>query len=143
MSALTEGRVIGAVARVVEVAPNPVLTGLAEAAEHREAFSPAVMRPVDGAQMQMEEICALLRAVKDGALTEAQATQRLSRSLPCYVHSRERRGARGGNRRTRSPRSFPICFSELTYHSKGDILRPAFEWLHVEPSPSGQFPMLF
>jgi hypothetical protein len=53
---------------------------LIEAAEHLEAFSHYFLRHVYVAQVQMDELFALLSAVKDGEITEAQAIQRLSRS---------------------------------------------------------------
>jgi IS1 family transposase len=80
MAALAEGLGIRAVARVFEVDPNTVLGWLIEAAEHLEAFSRYFLHDVDVEQVQMDELFALLSAVKDGALTEAEAIQRLSRS---------------------------------------------------------------
>lgn len=80
IAALAEGLGIRAVARVFEVGPNTVLGWLIEAAEHLEAFSHYFLRNVDVAQVQMDELFALLSAVKDGEITEAQAIQRLSRS---------------------------------------------------------------
>jgi hypothetical protein len=80
MAALAEGLGIRAVARVFEVDPNTVLHWLVEAAEHLEAFSRSVLRDVDVEQVQMDELFALLSAVKDGAVTEAEAIMRLSRS---------------------------------------------------------------
>jgi IS1 family transposase len=56
------------------------LSWLIEAAEHLEAFSHYFLRNIDAAQVQMDELFARLSAVKDGEITEAQATQRLSRS---------------------------------------------------------------
>jgi hypothetical protein len=80
MAALAEGLGIRAVARVFEIDPNTVLGWLIEAAELLEAFSHDFLRYVDVAQVQMDELFALLSAVKDGEITEAQAIQHLSRS---------------------------------------------------------------
>jgi IS1 family transposase len=80
MAALAEGLGIRAVARIFEVDPSTVLGWLLEAAEHLEAFSHYFLRNIDAAQVQMDELFARLSAVKDGEITEAQATQRLSRS---------------------------------------------------------------
>lgn len=80
MAALAEGLGIRAVARVFEAAPNTVLGWLVEAAEHLEAFSRYFLHDVDVEQGQMDELFALLSAVKDGEVTEAKAIQRLSRS---------------------------------------------------------------
>jgi transposase-like protein len=68
------------VARVFEVDPNTVLTWLVEAAQHLEAFSRDFLHDVDVEQVQMDELFALLSAVKDGEVTEDEAIRRLSRS---------------------------------------------------------------
>jgi IS1 family transposase/transposase-like protein len=80
MAALAEGLGIRAVARVFEIDPNTVLTWLVEAAEHLEAFSRYFLHDVDVEQVQMDELFALLSAVKDGEVTEDEAIKRLSRS---------------------------------------------------------------
>jgi hypothetical protein len=80
IAALAEGLGIRAVARVFESDPNAVLGWLVEAAEHLEAFSRYFLHDVDVEQVQMDELFALLSAVKDGEVTEAAAITRLSRS---------------------------------------------------------------
>ena len=80
IAALAEGLGIRAVARVFEVDPNTVLTWLVEAAEHLESFSRDFLHDVDVEQVQMDELFALLSAVKDGEVTEDEAIKRLSRS---------------------------------------------------------------
>ena len=75
-----KGLGIRAVARVFEVDPNTVLAWLVEVAEHLQAFSRHVLHHVHVTQVQLDELYALLRAVKDGAVSEAEALQRLSRS---------------------------------------------------------------
>jgi IS1 family transposase len=80
MAALAEGLGIRAVARVFEVAPNTVLGWLVEAAEHLEACSNYFVRDLHVEQVQMDELFALLSAVKDNEVTEAEALTRLSRS---------------------------------------------------------------
>jgi transposase-like protein len=80
IAALAEGLGIRAVARVFETDPNTVLAWLVEAADHLETFSRHFLRDVDVEQVQMDELFALLSAVKDGEVTEAQALKRLSRS---------------------------------------------------------------
>jgi hypothetical protein len=80
ITALTEGLGIRAVARVFETDPNPVLRGLVEAAEHLEAFSRYHLRALHAEQVQRDERFALLSAVKEGEVSEAEAIQRLSRS---------------------------------------------------------------
>jgi IS1 family transposase/transposase-like protein len=80
IAALAEGLGIRAVARVFEVDPNTLLTWLVEAAEHLEAFSRYHLRDLYVEQVQMDELFALLSAVKEGEVTEAEAIKRLSRS---------------------------------------------------------------
>ena len=80
ISALAEGLGIRAVARVFETDPNTVLCWLVEAADHLEAFSHYFLHDLDVEQVQMDELFALLSAVKDGQVSEQQAIQRLSRS---------------------------------------------------------------
>jgi transposase-like protein len=80
ITALAEGLGIRAVARVFEVDPNTVLGWLVEAAEHLEAFSRYHVHDLHVDQVQMDELFALLSAVKEGEVTEAEAIKRLSRS---------------------------------------------------------------
>jgi hypothetical protein len=67
-------------ARVFEVDPNTVLQWLVEAAEQLRAFSRYVLHDVRVRQVQLDELFALLSAVKDGAVSEAEAIERLERS---------------------------------------------------------------
>jgi IS1 family transposase len=80
VGALAEGLGIRAVARVFEVDPNTVLAWLVEVAEHAAAFSQYVLHDVQVTQVQLDELFALLSAVKAGEVSEAEALQRLSRS---------------------------------------------------------------
>jgi IS1 family transposase/transposase-like protein len=80
IAALAEGLGIRAVARVFAVDPNTVLGWLVEAAEHLEVFSRSHWRDRHAEQVQMDALCALLSAVKDGDVTEAEAIKRLPRS---------------------------------------------------------------
>src|SRR4030095_10412733 len=80
VGAVVEGLGIRAVARVFEVDPNTVLQWLVEAAEQLQAFSQDFLHDVRVTQVQLDELFALLRAVKDGAVSEAEALTRLSRS---------------------------------------------------------------
>src|SRR5712664_3556904 len=80
VGALAEGLGIRAVARVFEVDPNTVLQWLVEAADHLTAFSQYFLHDVRVTQVQLDELYALLRAVKDGEVSEAEALTRLSRS---------------------------------------------------------------
>jgi IS1 family transposase len=80
VGALAEGLGIRAVARVFEVDPNTVLQWLVEAADHLTAFSQYFLHNVRVTQVQLDELYALLRAVKAGEVSEAEALTRLSRS---------------------------------------------------------------
>jgi len=80
VGALAEGLGIRAVARVFEVDPNTVLHWLVAAADHLEAFSPYFLHDVRVTQVQLDELFALLSAVKAGQVSEAEAIERLSRS---------------------------------------------------------------
>jgi IS1 family transposase len=80
VGALAEGLGIRAVARVFEVDPNTVLAWLVEVAEHAAAFSQYVLHDVRVTQVQLDELFALLSAVKTGEVSEAEAITRLSRA---------------------------------------------------------------
>jgi IS1 family transposase len=84
VGALAEGLGIRAVARVFEVDPNTVLQWLVEAADHLQTFSQYFLQDVHVTQVQLDELFALLSAVKAGAVSEADAIKRLSRS-PYWV----------------------------------------------------------
>jgi IS1 family transposase len=77
---LAEGLGIRGTARVFEVDPNTVLQWLVEAAEQLRAFSHYFLHDLHVSQVQMDELYALLSAVKAGEVSEADAIQRLSRS---------------------------------------------------------------
>jgi len=80
VGALAEGLGIRAVVRVFEVDPNTVLAWLVEVAEHAAAFSQYFLHDVRVTQVQLDELFALLSAVKTGEISDAAAIQRLSRS---------------------------------------------------------------
>src|SRR5262249_10602114 len=80
LACLAEGLGIRASARVFEVDVNTVLHWLIEAAEHLRAFSTSFLCDLHVTQLQLDELYAVLSAVKDGEITEAKAIKRLSRS---------------------------------------------------------------
>src|SRR4029077_19466833 len=80
VGALAEGLGIRAVARVFEVDPTTVLAWLVEVAEHAAAFAQYFLHDVHVTQVQLDELFALLSAVKTGEVSEAEAITRLSRS---------------------------------------------------------------
>jgi hypothetical protein len=80
IACLAEGVGIRGTARVFEVDPNTVLHWLVEAAEHLQVFSQHFLHNVSVRQVQLDELFALLSAVKDGAVSEADAIERLERS---------------------------------------------------------------
>jgi IS1 family transposase len=65
---------------VFEVDANTVLQWLVEAAEQRRAFSQHFLQDVRVRQVQLDELFALLSAVKEGEVSEAEAIERLERS---------------------------------------------------------------
>src|SRR5712691_10138233 len=84
VACLAEGLGIRGTARVFEVDPNTVLQWLVEAAEQLHAFSRHVLHDVRVRQVQLDELFALLRAVKEGEVSEAEVIERLERS-PSWV----------------------------------------------------------
>src|SRR5215471_5708400 len=80
LACLAEGLGIRATARVFEVDPNTVLRWLVEAAEQLQAFSAHVLCDVHVRQLQLDELYAVLRSVKDGEISEDNAIKRLERS---------------------------------------------------------------
>jgi len=84
LACLAEGLGIRATARVCEVDPNTVLHWLVEAVAQLRAFAQYFLCEVHVRQVQLDELYAVLRAVKDGNLSEAEALERLERS-PYWV----------------------------------------------------------
>jgi hypothetical protein len=80
VGALAEGLGIHAVARVFEADPSTVLQWLVEAADHLTVFSQYFLHDVRVTQVQLDELFALLSAVKAGEVSAGGALQRLSRS---------------------------------------------------------------
>src|SRR2546426_78714 len=79
IACLAEGLGIRGTARVFEVDPNTVLQWLVEAAEQLQAFSQHFLHDVRVRQVQLDELFALLSAVKDGTGSEAAAIDGLER----------------------------------------------------------------
>src|SRR5215510_3055664 len=77
---LAEGLGIRGTARVFEVDPNTVLHWLMEAAEQLQAFAPYFLHDLHLMQVQLDELYAVLSALKDGTISEEGAIERLSRS---------------------------------------------------------------
>src|SRR6266516_2114420 len=80
ISCLAEGLGIRGTARVFEVDPNTVLQWLVEAADQLRAFSTYFLHDLHLHQVQLDELYAVLSAVKDGTVSEAEAIERLERS---------------------------------------------------------------
>jgi IS1 family transposase len=80
IACLAEGLGIRGTARVFEVDPNTVLQWLVEAAEQLQAFARHVLHDVRVTQVQLDELFALLSAVKVGEVSTAEAIERLERS---------------------------------------------------------------
>jgi len=84
LACLAEGLGIRATARVFEVAPNTVLQWLVEAAEQLRAFSAYFLCDLHLEQLQLDELYAVLRNLKAGAISDDEAIKRLERS-PYWV----------------------------------------------------------
>src|SRR6266571_5004675 len=84
LACLAEGLGIRATARVFEVAPTTVLQWLVEAAEQLRAFSAYFLCDLHLEQLQLDEVYAVLRARKAGAISDEEAIKRLERS-PSWV----------------------------------------------------------
>src|SRR5262249_29150294 len=80
VACLAEGLGIRGTARVFEVDPNTVLQWLVEAAEQLRAFSQYFLHDVRVRQVQLDELFALLSAVKDSTVSATEAIARLERS---------------------------------------------------------------
>jgi hypothetical protein len=84
LACLAEGLGIRATARVFEVAPHTVLQWLVEAAEQLRAFSAYFLCNLHLEQLQLDEVYAVLRDFKAGAISDEEAIKRLERS-PAWV----------------------------------------------------------
>jgi IS1 family transposase len=71
-----------ATARVFGVDPNTVLHWLGEAAEQLQALTSYCLCDVHVHQLQLDELYAVLRGIKEGEISEANALQRLEPSRP-------------------------------------------------------------
>jgi IS1 family transposase len=77
---MVQGLGIRGTARVFEVDPNTVLQWLVEAAEQLRVFSQHFLHDVSVRQVQLDELFALLSAVKAGEVSTAAAIERLEQS---------------------------------------------------------------
>ncbi len=81
---LAEGLGIRATSRVFEVDAKTVLQWLVEAAEQLRAFAAYFLCELHLEQRHLDEVYAVLRACKAGAISDKEAIKRLERS-PCWV----------------------------------------------------------
>ena len=77
---MAEGLGIRATARVFEVDANTVWQWLVEAAEPLRTFSASFLCDLHLEQRQLDEGYAVLRALKAGEISDAEAMKRLERS---------------------------------------------------------------
>jgi IS1 family transposase len=84
LACLAEGLGIRATARVFEVEANTVLHWLVEAAEQLRAFSTYFLCDLHLEQLQLDELYAVLRALKANEISDEEAIKRLERS-PYWV----------------------------------------------------------
>jgi hypothetical protein len=121
IACLAEGLGIRGTARVCEVDPNTVLDWLVEAAEQLRAFSQYFLRDLHLTQVQLDELYAGLKAVKDAPVSQAEAIERLERS-PRWVwvamdpESQLRLPVDVGDR--------PLAMAQCMVHQVAQILAP-------------------
>jgi hypothetical protein len=82
LACLAEGLGIRATARVFEVDANTVLQWLVEAAEQLQAFTRYFLCDVHVTQLQLDELYAVLRGVREGQISEEQALRLLEPARP-------------------------------------------------------------
>jgi hypothetical protein len=80
LACLAEGLGIRGTARGFEIDPNTVLQWLVEAAEQLNPFSAYFLHDLHLNQVQLDELYAVLSAVRDGNISEAEAIEWLSQS---------------------------------------------------------------
>jgi hypothetical protein len=80
IACLAEGLGIRGTARVFEIDPNTVFNWLREAAEQLQAFSAYFLHDIRLNQVQLDELYAVLSAVRDGEMSEDAAIDHLSTS---------------------------------------------------------------
>ena len=80
IACLAEGLGIRGTARVFEIDPNTVLQWLVEAADQLKNFAAYFLHDLHLNQIQLDELYAVLSAVRDGSVSAAEAIERLSRS---------------------------------------------------------------
>jgi IS1 family transposase len=80
IACLAEGLGIRGTARVFGIDANTVLQWLVEAAEQLQAFSDYFLHELHINQVQLDELYAVLRAVRNGDMSEAEAVEQFSRS---------------------------------------------------------------
>jgi hypothetical protein len=82
LACLAEGLGSCATARVFDVEANTVLPWLVEAAEQQRAFSAYFLCNLHLEQLQFDELYAVIRDLKAGEISEANALERLEPSRP-------------------------------------------------------------
>ena len=80
IACLAEGLGIRGTARVFEIDPNTVLQWLVEASEQLQVFSAYFLHELEINQVQLDELYAVLSALREGDMSEAEAIEHLSRS---------------------------------------------------------------
>jgi IS1 family transposase len=80
MACLAEGLGIRGTARVFEIDPNTVLGWLVEAGEQLQAFSAYFLNELQINQVQLDELYAVVSALREGEMSDAEAVERLSRA---------------------------------------------------------------
>lgn len=80
IACLAEGLGIRGTARVFEIDPNTVLGWLVEASEQLQAFAAYFLNELQINQVQLDELYAVVSALREAEISDAEAVERLSRS---------------------------------------------------------------
>jgi len=81
MACLAEGLGIRGMARVFEIHPHTILSWLVEAAEQLKAFSAYFLHELYVNQVQLDELYAVLSAVREGEISAAEAIESSSKEI--------------------------------------------------------------
>jgi hypothetical protein len=139
IACLAEGLGIRGTARVFEIDPNTVLSWLVEAAEQLQAFSTYFLNELHLNQVQLDELYAVLRAMRDGDSSAAEAIECLSRS-PHWVwtaidpESKLLLSVQGGER--------TLAMAQAVLHHIAQLVAPGCVPLFVSDGNPNYFPAI-
>jgi hypothetical protein len=97
IACLAEGLGIRGTARVFGIDAHTVLPWLVEAGEQLQACCDYCLREIHLTQVQLDELYAVLRAVRGGDLSKAEAVEQLDQHGHCSEAQSKPAAARGGD----------------------------------------------